>query len=67
MLTAAAVVAFSIPAFAEQAKKPSKTTQQKRSHEECHTLAMQRGFSVSVRDRVQLDKFIADCQAGRVR
>ena len=70
MVVMAAVIAaavFSLPVLAEQAKKPSKAAQPKRSYEECHSLAMQRGFIASVRDRVQLDKFIADCQAGRVR
>ena len=69
ILAVAAVVAFSTAAaFAERAKsRSSQVTQPRRSYEECHSLALQRGLNVSRRDRWQLDEFIAGCQRGKIR
>jgi hypothetical protein len=63
-----AVVAFSTPVFAERTKsKSSQAPQRQRSHEECHSLALQRGLNVSRYDRWQLDSFIAGCRSGKIR
>jgi Spy/CpxP family protein refolding chaperone len=69
ILAAAVVVTFSTAAaFAAWAKsKSSQTTQPRRSYEQCHSLALQRGLNVSRRDRWQLDEFILGCQRGKIR
>jgi len=65
-LAAAAILAFLMPAFAERART-SQATQQRRTYEQCHSLALQRGLTVNRRDRWQLDEFIAGCLSGKIR
>jgi hypothetical protein len=68
ILAAAAMLAFLTPAFAERAKsRTSQATQPWRTYEQCHSLALQRGLTVTRRDRWQLDEFIAGCLSGRIR
>jgi len=65
-LAAAAMLTFLMPAFAERAKT-SQATQPRRTYEQCHSLALQRGLTVNRRDRWQLDEFIAGCLSGKIR
>jgi hypothetical protein len=69
-LAAAAMLAFLTPAFAERARsRISQATQPQsgRSYEQCHSLALQRGLTVTRKDRWQLDEFIAGCLSGQIR
>jgi len=70
ILATAAVLAFSSPAFTERAKSRTSQAMQpqsSRSYEQCHSLALQRGLTVTRKDRWQLDDFIAGCLSGKIR
>jgi hypothetical protein len=66
IVAAAAILAFLIPAYAERART-SQATQPRRTYEQCHSLALQRGLTVTRKDRWQLDDFIAGCLSGKIR
>jgi hypothetical protein len=68
ILAAAGMLAFLTPAFAERANsRTSQATQPRRTYEQCHSLALQRGLTVTRRDRWQLEEFIASCLSGKIR
>ncbi len=74
MLAVGAVTAFATPSFAAQRQQAQyfcypgwgcvPTTQQR--HNECFSLALQRGLNVSRGDRHNLNQFLYQCIAGRI-
>ena len=64
-LIAAAATILSTPAWPATAKAKKVQVRQP-TFEQCHSLALRRGITVTRSDRWIRDKFISDCMAGKI-